>query len=288
MSVAANRYFKRCSEKWTKTYLDSIEITENPSAEFLRKKKQKIITFYRVVFPSLISKYFNPKTGGCISAQEEKNSKFVCLFNDCINDKLFSTRGTLIRHLISFHYEEMPGGGMFLLDVPESHKRFVCSKCKTKIENEKDFLEHIEICSGPMNLKDEGFHLSTTQAQKNDRERTTPTYSLLAIKYNEEWHEKRRSSTPNEEIVGTQLARSMSEFSISNSQKTNEISESSSDDGIEMTQRLKRERSVSCLATTSKSKLIRTKSRNNKELNEFFDDVGSDSDNDRDLVKYFD
>jgi hypothetical protein len=292
MSIAANRYFKKCSEKWTKTYLDSIESTENPTAEFLIKKKQKIITFYRIVFPSLISKYFNPKTGGCISAQEEKNSKFVCLFKDCINDKIFATRSTLTRHLISYHYEEIPGGGMFLLDVPGSHNRFVCSKCKLKIDNEMDFVKHLKLCSGPMYIKDEKADLTQIQEQVNDRERTTPTYSLLAIKYNEEWHEARRSSTPKlepEEIVGTQLSRSMSEFSITNSQKYIEISESSSDDGQAMTNSLKRERSVSCLAAVSKSKLSRTKSMNKSELKEYFKEscYESDKENENHFKNFF-
>jgi hypothetical protein len=276
MSIAANRYFKRCSEKWTKTYLDSIESNDNPTADFLRKKKQKIITFYRIVFPSLISKYFNPKTGSSITAQEEKNSKFVCLFKECINDKLFATRSTLTRHLIMYHYEEIPGGGMFLLDVPGSHKRFICSKCKIRIDNEKDFVDHIKSCSGPTFFSDEGIDVSPTQTQTKGRDRTTPTYSLLAIKYNEEWHEARRTSTPNAEVVGTQLARSMSDFSISNSQVNNDISESSSDDCVVQTQSLKRERSVTCIASFSKSKLSRTKAMNKSELEAFFKEDCSD------------
>jgi hypothetical protein len=100
-----------------------------------------INNYYSLVLPSLISKYFD----------KELNIK-------CLK-----------RHLISHHYEEIPGGGVFMLeDLP--FDRFICRKCCERFFNHRMFKSHLVICR----------QLGLFENESNE--------NILMIRYTDDWH----------------------------------------------------------------------------------------------------
>ncbi len=145
-STRIQTYFKKCQEMYSRAFMESIEQAENPTPQIKKKKEEKISFFYRYVLPSLLSNYFDPETGNAYE-EEENQSGFTCVFHECFEIPLkFGTRQSLVRHLITFHYELIPGGGLFLLTNPESHNRFVCSSCSQMSRSNNEFINHLAMC----------------------------------------------------------------------------------------------------------------------------------------------
>jgi hypothetical protein len=145
-STKIQKCMKKYQEMYTRTFIESIEQSENASLHFRQKQEKKITFFYRVVLPSLLSHYFNPNTGNEYE-EEESPSGFTCVFHICSEIPLkFANRQSLVRHMITFHFELIPGGGLFLLSNPESHNRFVCSTCSQVSRVNSKFIDHLDIC----------------------------------------------------------------------------------------------------------------------------------------------
>jgi hypothetical protein len=131
---------------YTSEFMESVERTVNPSPHIRKKQKEKIAFFYQVVLPSLLSHYLDPVTGNAYE-QEQNDRGFTCVFHECFEIPLkFVTRQSLVRHMITFHYEQIPGGGLFLLSNPDCHNQFICSSCSQMSRSNNEFIEHLSIC----------------------------------------------------------------------------------------------------------------------------------------------
>ncbi len=136
-----------------------------------------INNYYSLVLPSLISKYFDNellsdhKLFMYLSRQDQQllDNGYICLFAECKNATYFETQHCLKRHLISHHYEEIPGGGVFMLeDLP--FDRFICRKCCERFFNHRMFKSHLVICR----------QLGLFENESNE--------NILMIRYTDDWH----------------------------------------------------------------------------------------------------
>jgi hypothetical protein len=179
-------HYYQARGKYTIEYLRCIE--NNP---------QKIESFYKYVIPSLAYPvYF----------KFENKTKYVCIFSPCKNvNKSFSQKQSYIRHVLSIHYDEMPGGGAFLMPRATSFK---CYKCQQKFKNHKIFLLHIQNCKGNEYLvdldddeddierKNSTSSLSSNSSMNSSKSsKLTPNYSIKGASYIKQSHSNACCST---------------------------------------------------------------------------------------------
>jgi hypothetical protein len=125
--------------------------------------KEKVHAFLEIVLPSLCSKYYVYHTLMHPNREYAENphfQKFHCLFPVCfyeINAVEFSTRQSLLRHIMNFHGEKLPARGAFLGKpkefgfIPVSEKAshyflFECNNCEMQFNLSTEFASHKEIC----------------------------------------------------------------------------------------------------------------------------------------------
>ena len=106
---------------------------ELPS-QWEKMREVKMHNFETKVFPSLMSQKCNPNS-----------NTFTCMFEECMRTQ-FTQRNALVRHLIQFHYDEIPGGGLILLQNPGSFDRFMCKWCSGHFKNHQLYKSHKVEC----------------------------------------------------------------------------------------------------------------------------------------------
>jgi len=130
---------------------------EEMQIEFMKKKydrkyllqiendHSKIDCFYLNVVPSLIENHENtPKL--------KKNRKWSCLFEKC-NDqkkldkkKSFKSKQSYLRHVITQHGCDIPGGGLFLRPCSKYYEKngFKCKLCSIKFSRRDHYEQHLK------------------------------------------------------------------------------------------------------------------------------------------------
>ena len=103
-------------------------------SQWEKMREVKMHNFETKVFPSLMSQKCNPNS-----------NTFTCMFEECMRTQ-FTQRNALVRHLIQFHYDEIPGGGLILLQNPGSFDRFMCKWCSGHFKNHQLYKSHKVEC----------------------------------------------------------------------------------------------------------------------------------------------
>ena len=109
-------------------------IGELTPSQWDKMREVKMHNFETKVFPSLMSQKCNPNS-----------NTFTCMFAECMRPQ-FTQRNALVRHLIQFHYDEIPGGGLILLQNPGSFDRFMCKWCGGHFKNHQLYKSHKVEC----------------------------------------------------------------------------------------------------------------------------------------------
>lgn len=161
--------------------------------EWEQRRDAKCHNFESIVFPSLMSEKLQPDS-----------NMFICRFNECRRAKRsFVGRNTLVRHLIQFHYDDIPGGGLFLLQNPASFDRFMCKLCDGHFKIHSQYKCHKAECK----LIVSSFLQARTSSSLADgaigqSERVVEKKALSArnlresmqLKWSDEWHAQESST----------------------------------------------------------------------------------------------
>ncbi len=116
---------------------------------------EKISNFYSYVVPSFLS----------ISLPENQ-SKWRCMFFYCrgMNVRNFSSKQTLVRHLVCKHGHELPDHGSFLSPNSDYFKPITCDICDCIYKRRDHYNNHLEKCqlsienSRPLFNQHQGLH----------------------------------------------------------------------------------------------------------------------------------
>jgi hypothetical protein len=97
--------------------------------------------FLNFVVPSLAS-----------SSRHDNVVKWKCMFTNCC--QLFSTKQTLVRHLICKHGDQLPNDGIFLSPNSNYYKKFECGFCSNNFFRRDHFNSHLTKCHSNIANKD--------------------------------------------------------------------------------------------------------------------------------------
>ncbi len=139
------KFLGKLCEKYSKDFLLAQDVyqTEFSKPEWEKRRAQKCENFINNILPSLLRNEYDQNI---LSNSPRATSKklFLCNFNECYPSRRFSQRNALVRHLISFHFGDLPGGGLFLLKNPDSFDRFKCRSCDENFK--KLYLYKTHVC----------------------------------------------------------------------------------------------------------------------------------------------
>ena len=141
------------------------QVSGQYSIEFLQcieNNPFKIDSFYEYVIPCLAYQVYY---------KNENKNKYMCMFSACrCVNKTFSKKSTYIKHVVSTHYNDLPGGGAFLM--PRA-KKFKCNMCKMDLIGKDMFLGHANKCTGGEYCadldEDESYESSTSNSPSSGR-----------------------------------------------------------------------------------------------------------------------
>lgn len=114
LDIIFNRTFIQSQEK----FLDTVE------------GRKRVEDFYDFVIPSL--------------ASIRSSEKFLCRFLEC-TDRRFTSRKSLVRHLLCHHANEIPGRGRFLPTCSSLMPTdYICHRCKFIFIRRESYNKHLE------------------------------------------------------------------------------------------------------------------------------------------------
>ncbi len=142
--------------------LDSFE-EDGFEDDWNESNKRRVDNFFEIVVPSLCSKYYVFNTLMHPNKEYEEDptgQKFHCLFPNCFYEwdaVEFTTRQSLVRHILNFHGDALPAKGAFLGKpkefgfIPVSEKAskfytFECNNCEMEFNMSKEFMSHKQHC----------------------------------------------------------------------------------------------------------------------------------------------
>ena len=139
------------------------------SIEFLKcieNNPAKIESFYQNVIPALAYQVYY---------KLENKVKHVCMFSSCKRvNKSFAEKQSYIRHVISTHYNDLPGGGAFLM--PRA-KKFKCNMCKMSFNGYESLVRHANKCTGADLHDDESLESNSTSNSSTSNSSTNSKLS---------------------------------------------------------------------------------------------------------------
>lgn len=108
---------------------------------------QKTSNFVNIVLPVLVLQFL-----------EQDNLRYNCNFENCKKaNKSYASKFGYIQHLCLNHSNQLPGGGLFLLQKQEktleklrqknSRKEFKCKHCERIYKRKSPYLKHEQSCS---------------------------------------------------------------------------------------------------------------------------------------------
>ncbi len=147
------KFLGKLCEKYSKDFLLAQDLYETvlSKPEWEKRRAQKCDNFINNILPSLLSKEYDLENILSNSPRAASKKVFLCKFNECHPSRRFSQRNALVRHLISFHFDDLPGGGLFLLNNPDGFDRFKCKSCDENFK--KLYLYKTHVCKIAINLK---------------------------------------------------------------------------------------------------------------------------------------